>query len=152
VGEEQEMASTLRLRLVEQISLEGFVKIASIGRLVRRIHRQVRRQPCTTFLLDCTQVQDFSGYALAKITRLRQELQWQGSDLALTNCSEYVRSRLAVPLFESLVLPGVSCSSPDQAARLGSLAVQVHPAPKPALPGPHLQFLRQPSALRYWLN
>jgi anti-anti-sigma regulatory factor len=98
------MSDALLLRSFQEITMTGFVDRKSVSQVVRRIRRRARQRPRTSFFLDCTDVRDFSGFALAELSRVRQELQWQGCDVALTHCTDYVKERLAVPLFESLVL------------------------------------------------
>ncbi len=96
------MANELFLHPATEITLAGYIDRKAARQLARVIARRVRQRPRTQFLLNCSLVEDFCGYALAELVRLRREMQWQGADVELTDCSPYVKSRLAVPLFESL--------------------------------------------------
>lgn len=97
------MATGLFFGKCEEITLRGNVDLKSIRSVVRRIRRGCRGKPGTRYVLNCSHVRDFCGYALAEIVNLRWELQWQGSDIYLACCSPSLKRSLAVPLFESLV-------------------------------------------------
>src|SRR5947208_5528441 len=83
--------------------LGGFVDLRAVGPVVQIIWRKTRQRPATRYVLECSQVSDFSSYALAALAQLRRQLRQQQSDLVLVNCTEYVKSRMVDPLFESLV-------------------------------------------------
>ena len=97
-----------------ELLLAGYVDRKAVRRVLRTIRRQLRQRPRTHFCLNCTLVEDFCGYALADFIDLRRRLQWQGADLQLVGCSPQVKSRLVMPLFESLVVsePSRRHSSP----------------------------------------
>jgi anti-anti-sigma regulatory factor len=98
------MANELFFQPAAEIVLGGYVDRKAARQLVRVLRRRVRQRPRTRFLLDCSMVEDFCGYALAEFVNARRSLQWQGADMELAGCSPYLKSRLAVPLFESLLM------------------------------------------------
>jgi ABC-type transporter Mla MlaB component len=97
------MRHNLFLQRRVQVPLCGYVDRRSLRSLVRAVERYAARKRGVCFVFDCSQVQDFCGYALADLVELRRRLQWQGADLELADCPASVRDRLAVPLFESLM-------------------------------------------------
>jgi anti-anti-sigma regulatory factor len=111
------MANRLFFHPATVIPLAGYVDRKAARRAIRNVWRRVRQRPRTQFLLNCSLVEDFCGYALADLVSLRRQLQWQGADVELTGCSPYVKSRLAVPLFESLLVeePSRIVGSPTMA-------------------------------------
>ena len=97
------MTNELFLPRAAEILLKGYVDRHAARRAIRTIRRQARQRPQTQFRMNCSLVEDFCGYALADLVDLRRQLQWQGADVCLEGCSETVKARLAVPLFESLL-------------------------------------------------
>jgi ABC-type transporter Mla MlaB component len=96
--------------------LAGYVDRKYVRRAIRRMRRQARSAARGgTFVLDCRGVEDFCGYALADLVDFRRQLQWRGLDLELTGCSDSVRARMAVPLFESLLAREPICHAPGAA-------------------------------------
>ncbi len=122
--------------------LTGYVDLRALGPVVQAIWRRAHQQPATYYSLECSQVSDFSSYALAALAQLRRQLRQQQSDLALVNCTEYVRSRMVDPLFEALLAED---PVPNPSA-----------APIPDQPGrrfvPLVCYLRGMERQRFWLN
>jgi anti-anti-sigma regulatory factor len=108
------MANELFFQPAAEIVLGGYVDRKAARQLVRILRRRVRQRARTRFILDCSLVDDFCGYALAELVNARRQLQWKGADMELTGCSPYVKSRLAVPLFESLLTEEPSYIAPSQ--------------------------------------
>jgi ABC-type transporter Mla MlaB component len=97
------MVNEIILHRAAVVFLAGYIDRKAGLRLIRAMRARARQKPRTRFLLHCSLVKDFSGYALADLVSFRRELQWQGADVELAACSAYVKNRLALPLFESLL-------------------------------------------------
>ncbi len=122
--------------------LTGYVDLHALGPVVQAICRKARQQPARRYVLECSQVSDFSSYALAALAQLRRQLHQQRSDLVLVNCTEYVKSRMVDPLFEALVADEPVTKTQKQPAPCQSLARMA----------PKAFYLYRMERQRFWLN
>lgn len=121
--------------------LSGFVDLHALGPVVQTIWRKARQRPAARYALECSQVSDFSSYALAALAQLRHQLRQKRSDLVLVNCTEYVKSRMVDPLFEALVERRPPEPQPAPSADVPMLN-------RPRIPC----YLLGVQAQRFWLN
>jgi anti-anti-sigma regulatory factor len=87
----------------DNTSLTGYVNLMRIGPILNEIANRSRQECGIQYLLDSSQVTDFSSLALLEICNLRTDLKKKGSDVFLTHCNDHVRCFMFVPLFQSLV-------------------------------------------------
>lgn len=123
--------------------LRGYVDLRALTPVVMTIWRKNRLRAETKYLLECSQVADFSSYALAVLAQLRYQLRQQRSELVLVNCTDYVKGRMVDPLFLSLL-----GEEPVPKTRSGPPAC----VPTMRLPRKTAFYLRGLLTEDYWLN
>ena len=85
------------------ISLAGSVDIMTLLPILNSALNHARRAGSGYRLeLDCRTVDDFTSLALAQIVQAKGDLRRHGGEIALTCCSDRIRSRMIHPLFEQL--------------------------------------------------
>jgi anti-anti-sigma regulatory factor len=86
------MTDRTSARDYEEIQLIGYVDLPSISPVVDSIWRSRRQRSQVVYILDCSSVTEISSGALVELLTLQQELQAEGSDLAVVNCLRTIQA------------------------------------------------------------
>jgi anti-anti-sigma regulatory factor len=85
-----------------QAKLTGYVDLKAVYPIIVRADRHYRDTPNRPFAVDCTAVEDFSGMALAELSRSHRRAEARGQRFRLAGCTAEVRGRMVAPDFEAL--------------------------------------------------
>lgn len=82
--------------------LTGYVDMTDAYASIVGVQKKVRDSD-NRVAIDCSEVDYFTGHALAELAVAKRLLRAKGADLTLSNCSPQIREEMRLPVFQALI-------------------------------------------------